>query len=184
MDRHTHLLASILQTCTMLHPDDPRAAVDHANRILDQVELYDQERYTRPLAAELDEELNEIQDELLPDPGDMIPHHDSENDQPGALLQSDVRSFNDHAFIHALRTQVDILIGNIVDLERNLAFDNTSDPYEEVRQILHRARILSAYFSFRNENLGTWKTAFWQDDALERYIINQFPAPAKNETTV
>ena len=171
MDRHTHLLASILQTCTMLHPDDPKAAVEHANRILDQVELCDQERFTRPLAAELDEELQDLQDDLLPDPGDMVPVNQPETgskDAPAAIRDW-VESQNEQAVIGYLESACERLTDRIDRLETNVLFDKTSDFYEEVMAIKASARIMSRVFQYRKLHEATRRTRFVKIEDLSDY---------------
>lgn len=163
MDRHTHLLASVLQTCTMLHPDDPKAAVEHANRILDQVELFDNERYVRPLAEDLDEELSNIQDDLLPDPGDMIPHADRS-------LKDWTRCNNESKYITEVWKRLEHMIKCIEELEVNVILNRNHDPYKEIMELRHSAKLLRAYHEFRNIHSDSWDAAFWTSDELNDYV--------------
>lgn len=171
MDRHTHLLASVLQTCTMLHPDDPKAAVEHANRILDQVHLFDAERYIRPLAEDLDEEIQNLQDDLLPDPGDMIPVNQPESASKDAPppIRDWVQSQNELTVINYLEIVCKRLTDRIDRLEINALFDRTSDFYEEVVRIKASARIMTRVLQYRELHEATRRTRLLNMEDLSDY---------------
>lgn len=168
MDRHTHLLASVLQTCTMLHPDDPKAAVEHANRILDQVEIFDNERYVRPLAEDLDEELTNIQDDLLPDPGDMVPVEEPKG--PPAMIRDWIAQQNELSLIRHLEHEIEAHVEKIKWLEANALLDKGADFYEEVLSIRNSGLRILRTFAFRELHQATWSTKFYPIEALHEYI--------------
>lgn len=172
MDRHTHLLASVLQTCTMLHPDDPKAAVEHANRILDQVELYDQERYTRPLAAEIDEELQDLQDDLLPDPGDMVPHQEHEKSR-NRNMEDFMKAINDRLLIKEMERRAVALSEKLDNLYDTLVLNIHADPFEEIVKLKYEARSLKKVFEYRNNNQKNWPLKFYDSDDLIAYVSDK-----------
>ena len=168
MDRHTTLLAAALPTAMMLHPDDPKAAVKMANDILDQVELYDQERYTRPLAAELDEELQDIQDDLLPDPGDMVPVQEEKT--PPAIIRDWIAQQNELGLLKHLQRELEEHVEKIKWLEANVLLDKGADTYEDVLTIRNSGVRLLRVFQFREMHQATWNTKFYPIDQLHDYV--------------
>lgn len=165
-DTHTTLLAAALPTAMMLNPDDPKAAVDLANRILDQIEIYDQERFTRPLAAELDEDIGQMHDDLLPDPGDMVPVQDPADMTSG----DDMRARNDRLLIERLGVDSARLYESIDNLYYAVLIDSKADTFEHIQMIRYHAKRLSAIHAFRHSRLMEWPKRIWSHDDINTFL--------------